>query len=324
MAYKSNSDIIHLHWVQGNMLSIGDIGAIKKPVVWTIHDMWPFCGGEFYTADDNKARFVEGYNKKNRNPDESGWDLSRYVWRRKVNCWDRPMVIVSPSQWLADCAARSALFSKYRIEVIANPLDTTKWHPKDKSAARDFLGLNEKDRIILFGAIGGTADSRKGIDLLLDAMRHLKKSKLENIRILIFGQSQPHEAVDFSFPVDYLGHLHDDISLSIVYSAADIMIVPSRQEAFGQTASEAHACGVPVVAFSVGGLVDIVDHKKTGYLADPFDAEDLARGVEWVLEDDKRRIELSTNARNKAVKAFSSDIIAKKYCMLYESILEAS
>ena len=94
------------------------------------------------------------------------------------------------------------------------------------------------------------------------------------------------------------------------------MIVPSLQEAFGQTASEAMACSTPVVAFGATGLLDIVDHKENGYLAKPFESKDLAKGIEWVLNSESYD-KLCVNAREKVIKEFDSKVVAKKYIKLY-------
>jgi glycosyltransferase involved in cell wall biosynthesis len=145
------------------------------------------------------------------------------------------------------------------------------------------------------------------------------------MEIVIFGASAPSkddEWRDFGFPVHYLGVLQDDISLAVVYSAADVMVVPSEEEAFGQTATESLSCGVPVVAFAIGGLLDIVGHEREGYLARPFDSEDLARGIEWVLENQQRLYSLSENSRKKAMDEFDIQLISSKYVELYQEITE--
>ncbi|MFN4166625.1 MAG: glycosyltransferase, partial [Ferrovibrio sp.] len=171
----------------------------------------------------------------------------------------------------------------------------------------------------LFGAMGGGRDPRKGFDLLQSALQHLR-GQMQGLELVVFGQLRPKEAPDLGFPVHYTGHLHDDLSLRVLYSAADVMAVPSRQEAFGQTALEAMACGTPVVAFDVCGLPDIVVHGQTGYLARPFDSEDLARGIHWVLAHAQAR-GLREQARARAVERFSAERVAKQYLDLYEAVL---
>lgn len=315
-----DADIVNLHWISKQMLSIREIGRIRKPVVWTLHDMWVFSGAEHYAPDGENARFEAGYSNSNRSEEEAGFDLNRFVWQHKKRHWKQPMTIVCPSHWLAECVKRSPLLKDMRIEVIPNPLNTDIWRPTPRQIAREILGLPLDRRIVLFGAIGGTTDFRKGADLLSSALHFMKLKGLEDIQLVLFGQGAPSTTVDYGYPVIYLGHLHDDVTLSLAYSAADVMLVPSRQEAFGQTASEAHACGTPVVAFNVGGLPDIVEHKVTGYLARPNDAEDMAQGIAWILEETDRLEEIGKAARHKAVRYFSSPVVAQQYRDVYESL----
>ena len=311
----SDADVVHLHWVQGEMLSIADIARILKPVVWTLHDMWAFCGAEHYTNDH---RWRDGYRRDNRPAQESGFDLNRYTWLRKRKHWRRPLQIVCPSQWLADCVQQSALMHDWPVAVVPNPIDTDRWQPITQRLARQLLGLPQDCPLLLFGAMGGGNDPRKGIDLLLAALAHLRSEpSLENLQLVVFGQLAPREPPELGFPIHYTGHLHDDLSLRALYSAADLMVVPSRQEAFGQTASEAHACGTPVVAFRTGGLPDIVADRVTGALAEPFEPAPLAAAIRWVLEDPQRRRALGAAARDRAERLWAPGRVAGLYAEVY-------
>jgi glycosyltransferase involved in cell wall biosynthesis len=200
---------------------------------------------------------------------------------------------------------------------LPNPIDTTIFKPFDKEKARELWNLSKDKKLVLFGAIGATSDPRKGFGELREAM--LKLGKNDAIEFVVFGSNKPKNTPNFEFKVHYMGALADDVSLVTLYSAVDVMVVPSRQEAFGQTASEAMACGTPVVAFRHTGLLDIVDHKVNGYLANPFDTTDLADGIKWVI--DKKYDELGINAREKVVREFNSVVVAKKYIKLYEEVL---
>ena len=313
----TGADIINLHWVNGEMMSIADIGQLPQPVVWTIHDMWAFCGAEHYTNDH---RWQEGYWQHNRPSYEGGFDLNRWTWHRKRKHWRKPFQIVTPSQWLADCVSKSALMGDWPVTVIPNPIDTNLWQPVDKGLARQLLGLPQDVPLLLFGAGGGTGDPRKGFDLLTAALDHLR-GEIDGLEMAVFGQGQPKEAIDLGFPVHYMGRLQDPLSLRVLYSAADAMVIPSRQDNLPNTGLEAHACGTPVIAFKVGGLPDIVDHFKTGYLATPFDTEDLARGVQWVLGDGNLRKALSRSACERALKLWSPQVISNLYYRLYETLL---
>jgi glycosyltransferase involved in cell wall biosynthesis len=306
----STADVIHLHWLGGEMMSIGDIGKLKKPLVWTLHDMWAFCGTEHYTDD---FRWRDGYRPKPK----SGFDLNRWVWQRKRKAWHKPIHIVTPSHWLAECVRESVLMRDWPVSVVPNAIDTEIWQPVEKTLARQLIGLPQEVPLLLFGAIGGSNDCRKGFDLLRETLNHLR-GQVDRLQLVIFGQLPPREHEDMGFPVHYTGHLYDDLALKVLYNAADAVIVPSRQEVFGQTASEALACGTPVVCFGSSGLVDVVNHHKTGYLARPFDTEDLAQGIKWLLADKTRRMELSLNARIEATTRFSYPIVAEKYLQVYK------
>lgn len=316
---SSNVDLINLHWINSEMMSIANIARIRKPIVWTLHDMWAFSGAEHYS---DEFRWRDGYYKNNRPTHESGFDLNRLVWSRKIRQWKKPIHIVAPSSWLAQCAAQSSLMRDWPIRVIPNPLDTDLWKPVHRSVARELLRLPSDVPLVLFGALGGGNDPRKGFDLLCEALKVLKL-KEPDIHLVVFGQHAPRDPIDMGFPTHYLGHLNDDISLRLAYSAADVMVVPSRQEAFGQTASEAHSCGTPVVAFNVGGLSDIVDHKVTGYLASAYDPDDLAFGIEWVLKSSSD-LRLGDRSRDRAVAYFDKRVVAEKYIDLYREVLTSA
>lgn len=310
-------DVVHIHWVCGEMLSIPQIGRLIGPVVWTLHDMWAFCGAEHYTED---FRWRESYARTNRPAYESGLDLNRWVWERKRKYWKKPFHIVTPSHWLGQCVRESALMRGWPVTVIPNALNTDVWAPVERSLARQLLGLPQGGPLVLFGAMGGGQHRIKGFDLLRGALAHLRDQR-SDLRLLVFGQSAPREPEDLGFPVHYLGHLHDDLSLRILYSAVDVMVISSRQDNLPNTGVESLSCGTPVVAFDTCGLPDIVTHRVTGYLARPFDTEDLAAGIEWVLKDSCRHGELSRNARTKAVERFSEAVVVPQYLAVYEKAI---
>lgn len=315
---RSDADILHLHWIAGEMLSIADIGRLQKPIVWTLHDMWAFCGAEHYTTDH---RWRDGYTRLNRPDTESGFDINLWTWRRKQRRWKGKMYFVTPSRWLADCVRNSALLAHQPVRVIPNALNTELWRPVEKSVARDLLGLPTDVPLVMFGAMGGTKDLRKGYDLLKEALKSLREDMVD-LQLVIFGQLPPADPPDLGFPIHYTGHLHDDLSLRLYYSAADALVIPSRQDNLPNTGVEALACATPVVAFDVGGMADIVAHKHSGYLAQAFDTSDLARGLCWVLSDRCRHEDLCQASRQRAVECFSHPVVARQYSDLYQEVLE--
>jgi glycosyltransferase involved in cell wall biosynthesis len=186
---SSQTDVVHMHWVNGEMISIADIGKIKKPLVWTLHDMWGIAGAEHY-CDDSRAR--DGYNTENRPQGEAGFDLNSWTWKRKVKHWKEPILITTPSRWMAEKIRESALMKDWPVMPIANPIDTDVWRPINQEVAREELGLPQGVPLILFGAVNGESDPRKGFDLLLDALPLLKQSLdsqgVNSLGLVVFGQ----------------------------------------------------------------------------------------------------------------------------------------
>lgn len=313
---RMDADVVHLHWTGGGFLSIEEIGKINKPLVWTLHDMWAFCGAEHLAPDDEGARWRHGYAGASRGIAGSRFDVDRWTWNRKVRAWKKPMHIVAPSRWLANCAGTSALMHDWPVSVIGNVLDTNNFKPISKVVARHALNLPEKKKLVLFGAIRGTQMPHKGWDLLMPALKAVS-SIWSDVEAVIFGQSAPAVQPDLGMKLNWMGHVFDDATLALLYSAADVIVVPSRQEAFGQTASEAQACGCPVVGFNATGLRDVVEHGVTGYLAEPYDVADLVCGIEWAVTSGSRDDGLRRRARARAVELWSPSVIAGLYERVY-------
>jgi len=318
---RCQDDLVHLHWVQEEMLSIEAIGRLRKPLVWTLHDSWAFCGSEHCPNGLYDRRYQQGYSRSNRPPSHRGFDLDRWCWHRKVRQWRRPINIVCPSTWLADCVRRSALMASWPVTVIPNALPTQIYQPWPRLLARKMFGLPTDIPLVLFGAIKGMHDQNKGWSLLEPALRLLAE-EIPGVQAVVFGQSAPAAPLQLGLPVNFVGRVYDDQSLAMLYSAADVMVVPSRMENLPQTASEAQSCGIPVIAFSATGLMDVVEHKVTGYLAQPYSSRDLANGIVWTLSDSDRYDLLSSQARQRAVNFWSEDVVMKQYLSLYQGVLD--
>lgn len=313
-------DVVHLHWVGRGFLSVRQVGRIAGGAVWTLHDMWPFCGAEHYADDGPNARWRTGYSVASRDSRDRGIDVDRWTWKRKKSLWNEPKQVVAPTKWLQSCATSSSLFSDWPVRVIPHPLPVDLFAPQDKRAARKALGLPMNSPIILYGAASGTRDPIKGWDLLVRALAGVR-TVVPDAMVVMFGEATP---TSHNLPLMHqqLGQIGDDRVLATAYSAADVMVVPSRQEAFGQTASEAQACGIPVVAFDTSGLSDVVAHRATGFLATPFSAADLGKGIAWILSDQRVRDELGGEARQRALRLWSPAAIAAQYNALYEEVAE--
>ncbi len=311
---RFKAKLVHLHWVASSLLRIEELGRLKVPVVWTLHDTWAFTGGCHYTGD------CDGFTKEcgacPQLGSTRGDDLSRTIWRRKQRVFSGlDLTVVAPSHWLADVARTSSLLAGRRVEVIPNGLDTDVFKPIDRWAAKEYLGIDLAKPVLLFGAQWLT-DRRKGGDLLCDAIAHLDFP----CTLLVFGEGNLPLQTNDHVTVRAVGTLKDDMSLAMVYSAADIFVCPSREDNLPNTVAEALACGTPCAAFDVNGLPEMIEHQKTGWLAKAFDTEDLATGIGWLARHPDQE-SLRQAAREKAVTNYSMDRMTEQYAALYAELL---
>jgi glycosyltransferase involved in cell wall biosynthesis len=321
-------DIVNLHWANNGYLQIESLKKIQqtlqKPIVWTLHDMWSFTGGCHYNQDCD--RYTTGCGQCPQIQSQRDRDLSDWVWKRKAKAWKNlDLTIVTPSVWLGQCAKASALFRDLRIEVIPYGLDTTRYKPMDRTIARQILGLPLDKQLILAGALQATSDQRKGFHLLQPALTQLSQAGWgDRAELVIFGASKPKIPIDFGLKAHYMGTLGDDISLAMLYAAADVFVAPSVQDNLPNTVMEAIACGTPCVAFNIGGMPDMIDHQDSGYLARPYESADFAQGIVWVLEDADRHQKLCHQARQKAERSFPLDRQAERYNALFSELLKSA
>lgn len=316
-------DVVHLHWVGSDTLSISDIGRITKPVIWTLHDSWPLGGAEHHPEDAHDERYVEGYTRASRRPGNSRFDLDAWVYRRKQRYWRKPMWLVAPSRTMASMASKSALTSSWPCRVIPNPINTETFAPAQESSVsqrvRSHWNIPATGPIILFGSSPGSV-ANKGWDLLEPALR-LLASRVPNATCVVFGADDlPLRAVP-GMRVVHTGYIDDPESLAALYGTATVMVVPSRRESFSQTAAEAQACGTPVVAFRTSGLLDVIDHGVTGFLATPEDPASLSTYIERVLTDEGLRSHMATEARQRAIHLWSPSVVGATYRAWYEEAL---
>lgn len=314
------ADIIHLHWVNQGMLSLGGIRKILqsgKPVVWTMHDIWPATAichltmecRNFTTACQN-CRLLPGHGATN--------DLSARVWRRKQQMLRGESVFfVTCSRWLAGEAKSSALLRGHKVTNIPNPIDTRVYHPMDRAEARKALGLPADRRLILFAAQRAT-NQNKGMDYLAEACRKMAAED-DNLGVVVLGGHADDIAGQLPLPVYPLGYISGEIEIVKVYNAADVFVLPSLSENLPNTIMEAMACGVPSVGFNVGGIPEEIDHKKNGYVAAYRDADDLARGIRWVL--DANAEDLRRQCLRKVAQNYSQSAVAMKYVEVYNQAM---
>jgi len=313
-----SADIVHLHWIGGAMIKLEDLSRINAPIVWSLHDMWAFTGGCHYDEECKAYEktcgscVVLGSHKEN--------DLSRKVYKRKEKVYGRikNMTIIGLSSWISHLAQKSSLLKDKKHINLPNPINTELFKKFNKVKARELWNLPKDKKLLLFGAMGATSDPRKGFDSLKEVFYALKEK--EDIELVVLGGSKPEFFEDFALKTHYLGKLTDDISLITLYSAVDVVVVPSLQENLSNVIMESLSCGTPVVGFNIGGNGDMIESKKNGYLAEPFISDDMANGILWVL-DDENYDRLSQYAREKVLKEFDSSVVSRQYIELYKEIL---
>jgi glycosyltransferase involved in cell wall biosynthesis len=313
-------DVLHLHWVNGGMMRVEELQKIKIPICWSLHDMWAFTGGCHYTG--SCVKYKSTCNKCPALISGAKKDLSSIIQKKKIKSYSKKknITVIGLSKWMADEAKESQIFANSVVVNLPNPIDTNTFSPINKSEARKLLGLPENKKLILFGAMSATQDRRKGWPELREALKNLPDSSAE---LIIFGSSRSDDDYIYPLPVMFLGSLHDDLSLKILYSACDVMVVPSRQENLANTIMEALACGLPVVGFDIGGNSDMVNHKVNGYLAEPYSSYDLARGISWVIEHESHE-SLSLDARVTVLERFESQKVAAQYIELYQRMIRSN
>ena len=276
------SDLLHFHWIGSGFIPHNVLGQVKKPVLWTLHDEWAFTGGCHYAYDCKGFTQMCGTCPQLGSKREA--DLSRFIWHQKHHHWRTlNLTVVTPSHWLAKRAQASALFADKRIEVIPNGIDIQQYRPIDRQVARHLLNLPADKRLILFAALSSTSDVRKGFHLLQPALNQLAAEHSDKTELVVVGASEHANSPQMGLRTHYLGTFHDEISLALAYSAADVFVAPSLQENLPNTIMEALACGIPCVAFNIGGILDLIEHQQNGYLAEPYVPEDLAQGISWSL-----------------------------------------
>ena len=317
------ADIIHLHWINQGMLSLSGIRKILrsgKPVVWTMHDIWPataIChvtlGCRNFTTRCRSCRLLGN---------SQGDDISTTIWQRKLRMLEGENIYyVACSHWLENEAKASALLKGHKVTSIPNPIDTHIYNRYSKEEARQRLGLPQDRRLILFASQRVTTPN-KGMDYLIEACRLLgNRTKCQTPYEVVILGGHAEELVELlQLKAHPLGYVNDERRIVDVYNAVDVFVLPSLSENLPNTIMEAMACGVPCVGFKVGGIPEEIDHKRNGYVADYRNAEDLARGIRWILEESDYEA-LSRNAIQKVAHNYSQQNVALRYAEVYQQAM---
>lgn len=317
---KSDFDIVHLHWLHDDMISIKDISRIKKKLVWTLHDSWVCCGAEHHpNVLENDNRWQVGYFKNNKPKSSKGFDGNKYIWNMKKKYWTTIDVkFIAPSNWEKNVLRTSKLFYNVNCCVIPNLINKNEFLPMDKDAIRKELGIPTNKLVLGFGAAYGVDNPRsiKGTFYLLQALKQLEEK--EKYFLVIFGNSS--EKLTSKLDIDYkeMGFSTDNHYLAKIYNCLDVFLNPSIIENLPTTCIEAISCCVPVVAFNVGGTEDVIKHRFNGYLATPYNPKDFTAGIIYCTKENKTMIR---NCNSNLNNFIDNKLSIQKHINLYQSLL---
>lgn len=314
-----NPDVVNLHWVGAGNVPIKMIKNIKSPLVISLYDMWPFTGGCHY--DNFCGKFIQNCGECPLLSSQKKDLTSKVIYLKQRAYQGRNITFVSPSTEMTAQAKKSFLLKNESVVTIPHGIDFNRLKIVDRKLSRELLGIPKDKVYLLFGCTGGVKDDRKGFKYIVESLKILNDVLPKNAAILLFGTSNnPFSDDAFNIPVIPMGRIYDDATLSLLYSAADLTMMPSKQEALGLTSIESLACGTPVIGFDKTGITDIISHQITGYLSKAFEVDDFANGINWILSniDSHKRGML----RDSVFHNFRLEKITQLYQALYEEIIE--
>jgi glycosyltransferase involved in cell wall biosynthesis len=318
------ADIIHLHWVNHGFLDpkhIAEIKKLGKPVVWTFHDSNAFTGGCHvrYTCDHYQREC--GNCPLLINPGDN--DISHNIWQQKNKAYQQlDFTIAAPSTWMQASVQKSSLMRGKAISQIPNTLETGIFKPADKAEAKKQAGLPTDKFIFLSGFMPSRKDLHKGTQYLLESMELLKQrlgADADKVELVVFGNRGTEAVPDFPFKTSFLGTINNDEKLALHYAAADAFLIPSLEDNLPYTVMESLSCGTPVIAFTTGGIPDMVKHEYNGYLATYRSSQSFADGMEWIIKHPEKN-RLNQQARQTIMDSFSEEVIAKKHIDVYNNL----
>lgn len=321
-----NADIIHLHWVNHGFLNpahLSEISKLNKPVVWTFHDSNAFTGGCHvrYDCDHFMRKCGDCPILSNAGPN----DISHQIWQQKRSAYNKlKFSIIAPSKWMQQSVQASSLMQGKSIVNIPNTLETDVFRPIDKTFAREQLSLPQSKFIFLTGFMPSRKDMHKGTGYLMQSLDMLAKRQgidKEQIELVVFGNRNERDVPVFPFKTTFLGTINNDEKLAQCYASADAFLIPSLEDNLPYTVMESLACGTPVVAFTTGGIPDMVSHEHNGYLAKYRSAERFTDGMVWILNHPDKEI-LRKQARQTVMDKFSENVIAKKHLEVYQALIK--
>lgn len=318
------SDIIHLHWINHSFISLNELNRLfhlNKPIVWTFHDMWAFTGGCHYVGSCLNYQNECGNCPLLAHPNPN--DLSHQLWNHKKEIYHNSnLTIVTCSHWLAERVKSSKLLGHIEPIIIPNPINRNIFYHKNTTDIKKRLNISDDRFVLLFGA-ASISDKRKGLHYLIEALHLLKQNHPDlanQLTLLVVGRIKEPLLDLNEFTVMAIGSISDENEMADYYSAADAYISPSLEDNLPNTIMESLSCGTPVIAFSSGGIPEMIIHKKTGYLAEPKSAEELVNGILWLSKQPNKQ-DISNHAIQFVEENYSENVVAKKYVDLYQSLL---
>lgn len=308
---SSDFEVINLHWINGGLISIKEIGRIRKPIVWSMLDMWPFLGAEHYTQGIEARGLIEGFNKSNRPKNDRGLDICRISAHLKNRYLKQNITYVAPSKWLADRAQQSQFLARATVSVIPAALDTNLFSPSIEDLSAD----KKRNQFVI--GYGGALSGRKGWELF-NKFLNTYNQDLSGSTIIVFGSPISEAFTSPYYELMQQGRVQDENILVSLYRQMDVLLFPSTLETFGLIAQEAQSCGVPVICISNTGSAEVIQHEKTGYSIEGG-IDELILTLSKLKLDPNRRKQLGNNARKRALSLWRPDIVAKQYLNLYQS-----
>ncbi len=302
---KLNNEILNLHWIGKETISLDTLIKKKNNIIWTVHDMWPITSTEHFVYNPKIQSYSDEDLKKNF--------LKKIIFSKKKNLFSsKKVILITCCKWLEKLAKRSESTRKLYIKTIYNPIEIKIWKRKNQKLSKEKLKLDLKKKYILFGAHGGLSNPRKGGDLLIKSIEKIKDFLIKNnYEIIVLGGKKnyikKYNGINFNFR-----KLEASKEKQVLYhSAVNLTLSCARADALPQFLVETILCKNPVVSFNIGGIKEIITHKKNGYLVDHFDINNFSAGIKFVIKN-KKNLSLQKNI-NFIKKEFCAESVLKKY-----------
>jgi len=298
---ETKPDLVNIHWLGNEFMSLKEVQSIKVPIVWTLHDMWVFQPFLHYTSEIHKI---------NSKP-----FFSNYLLQRKKKLRKKNINFVSTSDWMLKKIEDSNLFYKHQLKKISCGINFEIWKPEDKQNCKKLFNLDNNKKIILYMSIGGN-NIRKGLHLLIDSLKFVKN----DFQLVIVGDQYPTN-IPKQLNYKFIDSPKDVYTRRSLYNAADLLAAPSILEAFGLVALEASACNLPSVIFNKTGLTEVIKHKENGYVSEFSNIKDYARGIDWIFDELSKNPKRFENIKNQVKNKFDIKYISNMYLDIYKSLI---